>query len=79
MMPPKPRVQWTMFMSQPAVTASSARQFCAGLNGAVVVFALLFVAFGIGWIARGVKARREQKAQDQRVRGINRTASGGRK
>jgi hypothetical protein len=44
MMSPKPRVQWTVFMSQPAVTASSARQFRAGLNGAVVVFALLFVA-----------------------------------
>jgi hypothetical protein len=45
MMSPKPRVQWTvLFMSQPAVTASSARQFRAGLNGAVVVFALLFVA-----------------------------------
>src|SRR5262245_19107405 len=39
MMSPKPRVQWTVFMSQPAVTASS-----AGLNGAVVVFTLLFVA-----------------------------------
>jgi len=44
MMSPKPRVQWTVFMSQSAVSASSARQFCAGLNGAVVVFALLFVA-----------------------------------
>ena len=31
-------------MSQPAVTASSARQFRAGLNSAVVVFALLLIA-----------------------------------
>ena len=31
-------------MSQPAVTASSARQSHAGLNGAVVIFVLLFLA-----------------------------------
>ena len=40
----KPRVQWTEFMSQPAVTASSARLSRAGLNGAVVIFILLFLA-----------------------------------
>jgi len=44
MMLAKPRVQWTEFMSQPAVTASSARQCRAGLNGAVVIFVLLFLA-----------------------------------
>ena len=43
-MPPKSRVQWTVFMSQPAVTASSARQSRARLNGAIVIFSLLFVA-----------------------------------
>src|SRR4029078_7424214 len=44
MMSPKPRVQWTVCRSQSPFSAPSARQFCAGLNGAVVVFALLFVA-----------------------------------
>jgi hypothetical protein len=44
MMPPGPQVKWTVFMSQSAVTASSARQSRAGLNGAVVIFTLLFAA-----------------------------------
>src|SRR5262245_54915792 len=43
MMSPKPQVQWTVFMNQPAVV-SSARQSRVGLNGPVVVFALLVMA-----------------------------------
>jgi hypothetical protein len=42
MMPSKSQVKWTVFMSQPAVTAFGASKSRAGLNGAVVVFTLLF-------------------------------------